>query len=95
LAPLHDHHCCRNARNGSRVLLVRARLAYQRALPHPDEKVVAIEQLKNHSSGIENKTWKKEQFIEALKDWKPWAFFLYASIAQLPNSLTNQNAHHQ
>ncbi|KAL1405623.1 hypothetical protein Q8F55_009262 [Vanrija albida] len=57
-----------------------------------EEKVVAIERLKNASSGIENKTWKREQFVEALKDWKVWAFFLYASVAQLPNSLTNQNA---
>lgn len=36
-----------------------------------DEKVVAIERLAHQSSGVENKTWKKEQF--ALTDWKPWA----------------------
>ncbi|KAK4684969.1 hypothetical protein P7C73_g5191, partial [Tremellales sp. Uapishka_1] len=38
-----------------------------------EEKIIAIERLRNQSTGIENKTWKKEQFIEALTDWKPWA----------------------
>lgn len=56
------------------------------------EKIVAIERLSHQSSGIENKTWKREQFVEALTDWKCWAFFFFASIAQLPNSLTNQSA---
>lgn len=37
------------------------------------EKVVAVERLSHQSSGIENKTWKKEQFIEAMTDWKVWA----------------------
>ena len=37
------------------------------------EKVVAIERLRAQSSGVENKTWKREQFIETLTDWKPWA----------------------
>jgi ACS family allantoate permease-like MFS transporter len=38
-----------------------------------EEKIIAIERLRSHSTGIENKTWKKDQFIEALTDWKPWA----------------------
>jgi sugar phosphate permease len=37
------------------------------------EKIIAIERLRGHNSGIENKTWKKDQFLEALTDWKPWA----------------------
>lgn len=67
------------------------------------EKVVAIERLSHQSSGIENKTWKREQFIEAMTDWKVWAvsnprssicsrrqFFFLSAISQLPNSLLNQ-----
>lgn len=38
-----------------------------------EEKIIAIERLRNQSTGIENKTWKAEQFWEAMTDWKPWA----------------------
>lgn len=54
-----------------------------------EERVIAIERLKNNSTGVENKTWKKEQFFEALSDWKPWAFALFAASANVSNSLTN------
>ena len=54
-----------------------------------EEKVIAIERLRNQSTGVENKTWKKEQFWEALTDWKPWAFALYAAASNISNSLTN------
>ncbi|RSH82830.1 hypothetical protein EHS25_005820 [Saitozyma podzolica] len=57
-----------------------------------EEKIVAIERLRAHSTGIENKHWKREQFIEAITDWKPWAFAIFAAIDNLPNSLTNQSA---
>jgi hypothetical protein len=57
-----------------------------------EEKIIAIERLRDQSTGIENKHWKREQFIEALKDWKPWAFAIFAAIDNLPNSLTNQSA---
>ena len=36
-----------------------------------EEGITAIERLKAQSTGVENKTWKKEQFREALTDWKP------------------------
>ena len=38
-----------------------------------EEKMIAIERLRGQSTGVENKVWKREQFIEALKDWKPWS----------------------
>lgn len=38
-----------------------------------EEKIIAIERLRNQSTGVENKTWKRDQFKEALTDWKPWA----------------------
>ncbi|OCF30880.1 membrane transporter [Kwoniella heveanensis CBS 569] len=62
-----------------------------RFLTH-EEKIIAIERLRGHNSGIENKTWKKEQFIEALTDWKPWAFAIFAALDNVPNSLTNQSS---
>ncbi|RDW74873.1 membrane transporter-1 [Coleophoma cylindrospora] len=57
-----------------------------------EEKIIAIERLRSHSTGIENKTWKKDQFLEALTDWKPWAFAVFAALNNVPNSLTNQSA---
>lgn len=38
-----------------------------------EERVIAIQRLAHQSSGIENKHWKKDQFLEALTDWKCWA----------------------
>ena len=43
-----------------------------RFLTH-EERVIAIERLKGESTGVENKEWKKDQFMEALTDWKSWA----------------------
>ncbi|KAL7413287.1 MFS general substrate transporter [Mrakia frigida] len=62
-----------------------------RFLTH-DEKIIAIERIRSNKTGIENKFWKKEQFIEALTDWKTWFFFVFAALDNVPNSLTNQNA---
>ncbi|ORY25069.1 putative membrane transporter [Naematelia encephala] len=57
-----------------------------------EEKIIAIERLRSQSTGVENKIWKKEQFWEAIMDWKPWGFALYAAIGNISNSLTNQSA---
>ncbi|WWD22552.1 hypothetical protein CI109_107045 [Kwoniella shandongensis] len=57
-----------------------------------EEKIIAIERLRGESTGVENKTWKREQFIEALTDWKAWAFAIYAASNNVANSLTNQSA---
>jgi len=57
-----------------------------------EEKIIAIERLRSQSTGIENKMWKREQFIEALTDWKPWAFAIFAALNNVSNSLTNQSA---
>lgn len=56
------------------------------------EKIIAIERIKGNRTGVENKVWKREQFIEALYDWKLWAFAIYAAIENIPNSLTNQSS---
>ncbi|KAG1838582.1 MFS general substrate transporter [Suillus subalutaceus] len=50
----------------------------------PAERAVAIRRLK------ENKHFKKDQMLEALKDPKTWIFALFSALDQIPNSLTNQ-----
>jgi len=41
-----------------------------------DEKMIAIETIRDNNMGIHNRTFKKEQFIEALTDPKSWLWFL-------------------
>ncbi|EIN08414.1 MFS general substrate transporter [Punctularia strigosozonata HHB-11173 SS5] len=53
----------------------------------PEEKVVAVRRVKDNQNGIETKKWKREQFIECLKDYKTWLFFFWAAIANLQNGL--------
>ncbi|KAN0129721.1 Major facilitator superfamily domain containing protein [Lactarius tabidus] len=43
-----------------------------------------------NQTGVENKSFKKEQMIEALTDKKTWLFALFAALDNIPNSLTNQ-----
>jgi ACS family allantoate permease-like MFS transporter len=56
----------------------------------PEERVKAVLRTKENQTGVENKTFKKEQMIEALKDPKTWLFALYAALIDVPNSLLNQ-----
>lgn len=32
-----------------------------------EEKIIAIERIRSNNAGMENKHWKKEQFIEAVR----------------------------
>jgi MFS family permease len=52
-----------------------------------DEKRIALELIRNNSTGTHNKTFKKEQFIEALLDVKTWAWFLIGFFITIPNSV--------
>lgn len=56
----------------------------------PAERAIAIRRLKENQTGVENKHFKKEQMIEALKDPKTWLFAVFAALDQIPNSLSNQ-----
>ncbi|KAI5900438.1 MFS general substrate transporter [Schizophyllum commune H4-8] len=56
----------------------------------PEERVLVVERIKVNQAGVENKTWKKEQFIETLKDPKVWVMALYAGFSNVFNSLSNQ-----
>ncbi|KAF2159170.1 hypothetical protein M409DRAFT_71184 [Zasmidium cellare ATCC 36951] len=55
-----------------------------------EERAQAILRIKSNHSGIEQKRFKKSQFVEALKDWKTWLFFLHAWSQEMANGLTNQ-----
>ena len=56
----------------------------------PDERVLAVQRISENQTGVENKRWKREQFIEALTDPKTWLFALFSAFDNVPNSLTNQ-----
>ncbi|KAF5859144.1 hypothetical protein ETB97_003236 [Aspergillus alliaceus] len=56
----------------------------------PEERAQAILRIKKNHSGIEQKYFKKYQFIEALKDPKSWLFFLHAWSQEMANGMTNQ-----
>ncbi|KAF9054008.1 MFS general substrate transporter [Panaeolus papilionaceus] len=55
-----------------------------------EERSIAIRRLKENQTGVENKTFKKDQMIEALLDPKTWWFALFSALDNVPNSLTNQ-----
>lgn len=50
------------------------------------EKAIAIERLRENRTGIVNKEFKKDQFIEALIDPKVWYGFLYAIACVTPST---------
>ncbi|KAI0273412.1 MFS general substrate transporter [Gloeopeniophorella convolvens] len=56
----------------------------------PEERIMVVERIKSEEVGVENKHWKREQFIEALRDRKTWILALLAGVTNLFNSLTNQ-----
>ncbi|KIW62037.1 hypothetical protein PV05_02090 [Exophiala xenobiotica] len=54
------------------------------------EKAIAIDRVRVNQTGIENKTFKREQFIEALLDIRVWLMFLFNIWISIPNGgLTN------
>ena len=44
---------------------------------------MAVRRIAENQNGIETKTWKRYQMIEALKDPKTWLFALFAGFASL------------
>jgi len=55
-----------------------------------EERVTAVRRIKVNQTGVENKTFKKEQMVEAFRDPKTWMFALFSALNNVPNSLTNQ-----
>lgn len=58
------------------------------------ERALAINRVKTNNTGIENKTFKMKQFVEALLDLKTWLLFLFAVASNSPNGgLTTVSQH--
>ncbi|ROV93337.1 hypothetical protein VSDG_06848 [Cytospora chrysosperma] len=55
-----------------------------------EERAQSIMRIASNHSGIEQKRFKKHQFIEALRDPKTWLFFLHAWSQEMANGMTNQ-----
>ncbi|KJA27018.1 hypothetical protein HYPSUDRAFT_35538 [Hypholoma sublateritium FD-334 SS-4] len=55
-----------------------------------EERVQAVQRIKGNQAGVENKRWKRDQFVEALLDPKLWVMAAFAAIGNVVNSLTNQ-----
>ncbi|KAI9742371.1 MAG: hypothetical protein M1818_003904 [Claussenomyces sp. TS43310] len=54
------------------------------------EKAIAVDRVRADQTGVENKTFKKEQMIEAFLDPKTWLMFLFNIWISIPNGgLTN------
>ncbi|KAJ2980571.1 hypothetical protein NQ176_g2558 [Zarea fungicola] len=56
----------------------------------PEERAQAVLRIKGNHSGIEQKRFKREQFIEAIKDPKTWLFAGHALTQEMANGTTNQ-----
>ncbi|KAL0574692.1 hypothetical protein V5O48_007277 [Marasmius crinis-equi] len=56
----------------------------------PEERVLAVQRIQSNQTGVENKQWKRDQFIETLRDPKVWVMALFAAVVNILNSLTNQ-----
>jgi MFS family permease len=54
------------------------------------QKAIVVEKMRADQTGIENKTFKREQMIEALLDPKTWLMFLFNIWISIPNGgMTN------
>lgn len=50
------------------------------------EKVIAIRRVRGNQAGIENRVFKKDQFIEAFLDPKSWLIFFINIVLNIPNN---------
>lgn len=53
-----------------------------------EQRAQAVLRIKENHSGIEQKYFKRYQFIEALRDPKSWLFFLHAWSQEVSNVST-------
>lgn len=51
-----------------------------------DDKKLLVERVRDNQTGIQNKTFRREQMIEALKDPQTWCFGLIQILTTLPTS---------
>jgi hypothetical protein len=55
-----------------------------------EQRAKAVLRIKENHSGIEQKRFKRYQFIETMKDPKTWMFFFHAWAQEMANGFTNQ-----
>jgi hypothetical protein len=51
-----------------------------------EDKMLMIERVRDNQTGIQNRKWKKYQFIEGLKDPQIWGYCLIQLCTTLPTS---------
>jgi len=51
----------------------------------PEERIAALERVRDDQGGTENKKFKREQFIEALTDLRTWLIVLTTLLTSIPN----------
>ncbi|KAI9498163.1 major facilitator superfamily domain-containing protein [Zychaea mexicana] len=51
-----------------------------------EDKKLLVERVRSNQTGLQNKTFRKEQFIEAFKDFQVYAYGLIAFLTTLPTS---------
>ncbi|KAL4782174.1 major facilitator superfamily domain-containing protein [Aspergillus varians] len=49
------------------------------------ERAMVVARVRNNGAGVENKTFKWPQFLEAMMDCKTWLLFLFAVASNSPN----------
>jgi hypothetical protein len=47
----------------------------------PEERLIAVERIKANQTGVENKHWKRSQFIATVKDPRVWLLAFFAAFA--------------
>ncbi|KAJ7085782.1 major facilitator superfamily domain-containing protein [Mycena belliarum] len=55
-----------------------------------EERIQAVERIKVNQAGVENKHWKRSQFIATVTDPKIWLLALFAALSNITNSLIVQ-----
>ncbi|TCD71290.1 hypothetical protein EIP91_011061 [Steccherinum ochraceum] len=50
-----------------------------------EERIAVLERVRDDQGGTENKTWKKDQIIEALADVRTWLIVLTTLLTSVPN----------
>ncbi|KAJ3513868.1 hypothetical protein NMY22_g14913 [Coprinellus aureogranulatus] len=56
----------------------------------PEERAMTVQRIKVNQSGVENKRWKREQFMETIRDAKVWIMAGFAFLSHVPVSMTFQ-----
>ncbi|GFZ46001.1 hypothetical protein JCM24511_03735 [Saitozyma sp. JCM 24511] len=50
-----------------------------------EERLISVARLRHNQTGIANRSYKKDQFVECLLDPKTWTFFLIGFLGAIPN----------